>query len=125
VIPAHTSLRSHVPAFMSPTRGISQPCEYAAHVPKNASHIATLALDVPFPGLLVVFFFSFKVHRASSASRDRVINAPCDPSAPRPLAARAGLHFCFFLRILLRVDFRQFLTSRATLSSSTSSPTRR
>jgi hypothetical protein len=50
VIPAHTSLRSHVPAFMSPTRGISQSCEYAAHVSKNASHIATLALDVPFPG---------------------------------------------------------------------------
>jgi hypothetical protein len=37
VIPAHTSLRSHVPAFMSPTRGISQSCEYAAHDGRRTS----------------------------------------------------------------------------------------
>jgi hypothetical protein len=30
-------------------------CEYAAHMSKNASHIATLALGVPFP--VVDFFF--------------------------------------------------------------------
>jgi hypothetical protein len=56
VIPAHTSLRSHVPAFMSPTRGMSQSCEYATHASKNASHIATLALDVPFPSASGCFF---------------------------------------------------------------------
>jgi hypothetical protein len=52
--------------FHEPTRGISQSCEYAAHVSKNASHIATLALDVPFPEKLVSFFFFllFEGHRA-------------------------------------------------------------
>jgi hypothetical protein len=50
VIPARTSLCSHAPAFMSLTCGISLSCEYAAHIgSQNASHIATLALDVPFP----------------------------------------------------------------------------
>jgi hypothetical protein len=107
VIPAHTSLRSPVPAFMSPTRGISQSCEYAAHASKNASHIATLALDVPFP-CSWFFFVSCLKDAGKPSSRDRVINAPCDPSAPRFLAARAGLHFVGFLRVLLRVDFSPF-----------------
>jgi hypothetical protein len=44
------SLRSHAPAFMSPTRGWVTHVRYAAHASENASHIATLALDVPFPG---------------------------------------------------------------------------
>jgi hypothetical protein len=34
-------------------------CEYAAHVLKNASHIATLALGVPFP-VEWYFFFCLK-----------------------------------------------------------------
>jgi hypothetical protein len=38
-------------------------------VPKNASHIATLALDVPFPGLITFK----KKDIASPPSRDRVI----------------------------------------------------
>jgi hypothetical protein len=50
------SLRSHAPAFMSLTCGLSHSCEYAAHESKNASHIATLALDVSIPWLVVVFF---------------------------------------------------------------------
>jgi hypothetical protein len=61
MIPARTSLRSHAPAFMSPTCGISHSCEYAAHVSKNVSHIATLALDVPF--LLRCWFFFFHLWR--------------------------------------------------------------
>jgi hypothetical protein len=72
--------------------------KYAAHASENASHVATLALDVPFPGLMFFFFYYLYLtwYRASPASRDRVINAPCDPSAPRFLAARAGLHFGHF-----------------------------
>jgi hypothetical protein len=108
VIPARTSLRSHAPAFMSPTCGISHSCKYAAHVSKNVSHIATLALGVPFPVMFVFFFFLFGGPLARSSSRDRVINAPCDPSAPRFLAARVGLNFCGFYRVLLRVDFSHF-----------------
>jgi hypothetical protein len=79
-------------------------CEYAAHVSKNASHIATLALDVHSQGH---WGFFFEGHRRPS-SRDRVINAPCVSSAPRFLAARAGLHFVRFYWVLLRVVFSSF-----------------
>jgi hypothetical protein len=41
--------------------------------------------------------FSFHYTIVSSASRDRAINSPCDSSAPRFLAARAGLRFGRFL----------------------------
>jgi hypothetical protein len=55
-----------------------------------------------------------KSHLASSVSRDRVINAPCDPSAPRFLAAHPGSIFvAFFLGPLFRGSFRDF-GSRAT-----------
>jgi hypothetical protein len=60
------------------------------------------------------FFFFFEEHRASPSSRDRVINAPCDPSAPRFLTARTGLHFGVFYRVLLRVVFRHFFDLSST-----------
>jgi hypothetical protein len=106
VIPARTSLRSHAPAFMSPT------CGSGTHVSMLRICRRTLRTSLrshsACHSLLLIFFFFVKGHQASSASRDRVINAPCDPSAPRPLAARAGLHFCHFFRPLLRVDFSSF-----------------
>jgi hypothetical protein len=60
------------------------------------------------------FFFKKKRALASSTSRDRVINAPCDPSAPRVLAARTGLHFYVFLGLVEGRFFVIFLTSRIT-----------
>jgi hypothetical protein len=77
------------------------------------------------PMLVVVFFCVLKKDIGKFCSLDRVINAPCDSSAPRFLAARAELHFQSFLRFLLRVIFRQFFSLSTTLSSSPSSSTRR
>jgi hypothetical protein len=45
-----------------------------------------------------------------SASRGRVINAPCDPSAPRVLAARSGLHFLIFFYGLVKGRFSSFFS---------------
>jgi hypothetical protein len=113
VIPAHTSLRSRVPAFMSPTRGISQSCEYAAHVSKNASHIATLALDVPFPENWFRFFFFSCLkdigqdHLTRSRYERSLCVCPLRGSSP-PVPGSIFYRFC---RVLLRVDFRHFLTA--------------
>jgi hypothetical protein len=124
MIPARTSLRSHAPAFMSLTCGISHSCEYAAHVRRTPR--TSLRSHSPCHSHAgCCFFFVLKKDIGKFCSRDRVINAPCDSSAPRFLAARAELHFQSFLRFLLRVIFRQFFSLSTTLSSSPSSSTRR
>jgi hypothetical protein len=115
VIPARTSLRSHAPAFMSPTCATSRSCEYAAHASKNASHIATLALDVPFP----IFFFFYALFcskgcRTSSASRDRVINAPCTLPLRGSSPPVPGSIFGKFLGSCWRVDFSSFFCPHTT-----------
>jgi hypothetical protein len=108
VIPARTSLHSHAPAFMIPTCGLSHSCEYAAHESKNASHIATLALAVPIPAVVIVFFFFFlKAIIKCCLTRSRHKRSLC-PSAPRVLAARAGLQFLVFFKCLVEVNFSSF-----------------
>jgi ABC-type amino acid transport system permease subunit len=47
------------------------------------------------PMLMVFFFLLHDI--AQVLLTDRVINAPCELSAPRFLAARAGLHFGNFI----------------------------
>jgi hypothetical protein len=82
--------------------------EYAPHVSKNASHIATLALAVPFPCFLFFlcfFFFVCLKDIGKHFSRDRVITLlvilPLRGFSP-PVP---GSIFAVFFRVLLRVDF--------------------
>jgi hypothetical protein len=89
---------------------ISHSCEYAAHVPKNASHIATLALDVPFPGFVLFFFFSKDIgNDILTRSRHTLLETiPLRGFSP---PVPGSIFFCVFLWVLLRVVFRHFFAS--------------
>jgi hypothetical protein len=99
---------------------ISHSCEYAAHVSKNASHIATLALDVPFPCRLL---FLDRTPGKFCLTRSRH-NAPCGFSAPRFLAAHPGFIFCSLFLGLVEVIFRHFFVLWHFCSSSIPSSSR-
>jgi hypothetical protein len=103
MIPARTSLRSHAPAFMSPTCGISHSVSML-RMCRRTPRTSLRSHSTCIPRSLRFFL---EGHRRPS-SRDRVINAPCVSSAPRFLAARAGLHFVRFYWVLLRVVFSSF-----------------
>jgi hypothetical protein len=76
---------------------ISHSCEYAAHVSKNASHIATLAIAVPFPGLQVLFLVSGKFCLTRSHHKRSFVSLPLrgfSPPVPGSIL-RFFLGFCW------------------------------